>query len=130
MKETFKHGQGSATQGFGSRLAQERREKAAREQRDIAQKDVAEAVGSSGPSVSRWEAGVGGPPSDSMIERLAAYFGVTPSWLRYGQEPRQPDVPTGVIERDYEGAEPGTAKRTVEAKKPPAKKAAGGKGRR
>jgi transcriptional regulator with XRE-family HTH domain len=74
-------------QGFGERLAQERREKAARERRDIGQKDVAEAIGSSGPSVSRWESGVG-MPSEAMIVKLATYFGVKPAWLRYGQEPR------------------------------------------
>ncbi len=73
----------SVTKGFGDRLAQQRREKAARDQRDIGQKEVAEAVGASEPSVSRWEAGIG-VPRDATIQRLADYFGVTPGWLRYG----------------------------------------------
>lgn len=77
----------SATKGFGDRLAQARREKAAAEHRDISQKDVAAAIQSSGPSVSRWESGVG-VPSDRMLERLARFFAVTPGWLRYGQEPK------------------------------------------
>lgn len=114
---------------FGDRLAQERREKAARERTDVMQKDVADAVGTTPATVSRWEQGLV-KPGDAMMEKLAAYFGVTPSWMRYGQRPREPDTSTVDVVRDYEGAEPGTAKRTVEAKKPPAKKAAGGKGRR
>jgi len=77
----------TVTDSFGERLAQERREKAARERRDLSQKDVAEAIGSSGPSVSRWESDVG-MPSEAMIQKLAAYFGVTPGWLRYGHGPR------------------------------------------
>lgn len=111
----------SVTQGFGERLAQERREKAARERRDIGQKDVAEAVGSSGPSVSRWEAGLG-VPSDRMIGELARYFGVTPAWLRYGQEPRHAPAPElaapkpSIIQKAH-GQPPGTAKRAAEAAK-------------
>lgn len=88
MRKTFTDSQDSVTQEFGERLAQERREKAARERRDISQKDVAEAVGSTAPSVSRWENG-GSPPGDAMLRKLAAYFGVTPGWLRYGQLPRE-----------------------------------------
>lgn len=78
----------SVIKGFGERLAQERREKAARERRDIGQKDVAAAIGSSGPSVSRWESGLG-VPSDRMLEKLSRYFGVTMGYLRYGQGPRE-----------------------------------------
>ena len=75
-------------QGFGDRLAQERREKAARERRDVMQRDVATAVGTTPATVSRWEQGLA-KPGDHMMEKLAAYFGVTPGWLRYGQEPRE-----------------------------------------
>lgn len=88
MKESSKIRQPLAVEGFGARLAQERREKAARDRRDLTQADIAKAIGSSGPSVSRWEAGLG-VPSDRMVEALARYFGVTPAWLRYGQEPRE-----------------------------------------
>lgn len=79
----------SAAQGFGDRLAQERREKAARERRDIAQRDVARAVGVSAASLSRYEAG-DTLPDDEVIERLAAYYGVSRSWLRYGEGSRTP----------------------------------------
>lgn len=115
-------------QSFGERLAQERREKAARERRDISQKDVAEAVGSSAPSVSRWENG-GQPPGDAILERLARYFGVTMGWLRYGQEPRTyepaavppvlPSIAAGPISsrRAKEIAEQAEAKRAKPAVK-------------
>ncbi len=73
---------------FGERLAQERREKGVRERRDVLQKQVARAVGTTATSVSRWEKGIV-MPGDAMVRKLAAYFGVTPAWLRYGQEPRE-----------------------------------------
>lgn len=128
MGKTFTKQQLAVTQSFGDRLAQERREKAARDRCDISQKDVAEAVGSSAPSVSRWEKG-GPPPSDATLERLARYFGVTMGWLRYGQEPRRaPDDPfSGGVEfprsplhreiLEDEGEE---------AERPPSRRAAGG----
>lgn len=78
----------SGAKGFGKRVAQERREKAARDCRDIGQNEVAKAIGAAGPTVSRWEGGLT-MPGDRTIEKLAAYFGVTPAWLRYGQEPRE-----------------------------------------
>lgn len=70
--------------------------KAVRDRRDIDQKDVAAAVGASPATVSRWEAGLV-VPGDATIEKLARYFGVTPAWLRYGQEPRSPE-PTSKVE--------------------------------
>jgi transcriptional regulator with XRE-family HTH domain len=72
---------------FGLRVSQERRLKAARDCCDIGQKDVAKAVGTTPASVSRWEAGLN-MPSDRQLEKLAAYFGVTAAWLRYGVETR------------------------------------------
>lgn len=106
MEKKFTRTQRSVTHGFGDRIAQERRAKAYREQRDIGQKDVAEAVGATRPSVSRWEAG-GSPPNDEMIARLAAYFGVTPGWLRYGQEPRVAvGAPTMDLEKPQRGFVP------------------------
>ncbi len=74
---------------FGGRLAQARREKAARERRDILQKDVAAAIKTTPTTVSRWEAGVN-VPDDEMVRRLAKYFGVTPGWLRYGEGVDEP----------------------------------------
>lgn len=75
---------------FGERVAQERREKAARDRRDIGQKDVAEAVRTTPATVSRWEAGLN-MPDDAVLSKLASYFGVTPAWLRYGV----PETKTG-----------------------------------
>jgi len=72
----------------GERIAQERRLKAVREKRDIDQLVVAEAVGVTGPTISRWESG-DVIPRDGVLVELARYFGVTPAWLRYGQEPRE-----------------------------------------
>lgn len=87
---------------FAARVSQERREKAARERRDITQRDVADAVGTTNASVSRWEAGQNWPDDDALA-KLAKYFGVTRAWLRYGEEPRLAAVElpkVGDVERD------------------------------
>lgn len=124
MQETFTMLQMSATKGFGDRLAQERREKAARDRRDISQKDVAIRVGSSEPSVSRWESGLG-VPHDPTLQRLADYFGVTLGWLRYGQEPRKapvsPEPPVATTEaNEVASTEPGFSRpaRQAAARRP------------
>lgn len=78
----------SGAQQVGARIAQERRLKAAREARDIDQRDIAKAIGVTPGAVSRWESGVT-VPKDAAILALAKYFGVTPAWLHYGQEPRE-----------------------------------------
>lgn len=70
-------------QTLGARLAQKRREKAAREHRDIQQIDVAHAVGVSKASVSRYENDVD-TPRDAVLDRLAAFLDTTPAFLRYG----------------------------------------------
>ena len=72
----------------GDRIAQERRLKAARDCTDVDQRTVAEAVGVSAPTVSKWESGEA-TPRDGVLVELARYFGVTPAWLRYGQMPRE-----------------------------------------
>ena len=64
--------------------------KAAREARDVDQKAIAKAIGASESAVSRWENGES-IPKDQWLLKLAHYFGVTPAWLRYGQEPREED---------------------------------------
>jgi transcriptional regulator with XRE-family HTH domain len=74
----------SPAQAFGERLAQERREKAAREHRDITQRDVARAVGLTSAAISNYEKG-GTIPNDDILAKLAAFYGVRPSWLRYGE---------------------------------------------
>lgn len=73
---------------FGERVAQERREKSARERRDVLQREIAKAVKTTTTTVSRWEAGLV-IPGDEMLRRLADYFRVTPAWLRYGQAPKE-----------------------------------------
>jgi transcriptional regulator with XRE-family HTH domain len=74
-------------QAFAKRIAQERRLKAARDERDISNKDIAEAVGTSDANVSKWIAGLSMPRDDAMKD-LARYFGVRVAWLRYGEQPR------------------------------------------
>lgn len=80
-------GQLSATKGVGDRIAQERRLKAARDKRDIDQKEVAKAIGVTPGAVSRWENELA-VPKDDVIAKLAAYFGVRAGWLRYGEGER------------------------------------------
>lgn len=64
-------------------LAQARREMSARERRDIEQEEIAAAVGVSAAAYSRWEKGQRIPKEDD-VQKLAAFFGVTPAYLRYG----------------------------------------------
>ncbi len=70
-------------QTLGERIAQARREKAARDHEDIRQKDVAAAIGVSGTTISEAESDKQ-PPGEAVLLRLAAYLGVTPAYLRYG----------------------------------------------
>lgn len=74
---------------LGKRIQQARREKGLLEGRDVRQEEVAEACGVSGAAVSRWESDQK-LPRDENVWRLADYLGVTPGWLRYGQEPKRP----------------------------------------
>jgi transcriptional regulator with XRE-family HTH domain len=101
MQLSFREVHVTSVRGFGGRVAQERRLKAARDRRDIGQDDVAEAVEATPPTVSRWEAGLT-VPGDKKMERLAKYFGVTPAWLRYGQEPREAPEKTSLDPRAKE----------------------------
>ncbi len=70
-------------QTLGERIAQARREKAARDHRDIRQKDVAVAIGVSSATISEAESDKQ-PPGEGVLVRLADYLGVTPAYLRYG----------------------------------------------
>lgn len=80
---------------LGARLAQERRRKAYEEERDIDRTMIAEAVGTTHSSISRYEADVT-KPDDEMLGKLAAYFGVTRSWLRFGEGERLPPSSTEI----------------------------------
>jgi DNA-binding XRE family transcriptional regulator len=73
---------------LGKRIAQARREKAVYEGRDIDQIEVADAVGVTGAAVSRWESDQKSPRVGHLVQ-VAEYLGVTPSWLRYGVEPKR-----------------------------------------
>lgn len=83
-------------QAFGERLAQERREKAARERKDITQRTVAQAVGLTSAAISKYEAGET-IPNDNILAKLAAFYEVRPSWLRYGEGDKSPE-PTAVLD--------------------------------
>lgn len=74
--------------GFGERVSQERRQKGLDERRDVLKRDVARALGVSESTVGRWERGTL-PDDPELLERLAAYFGVTAAWLHYGVGPRE-----------------------------------------
>ena len=77
------------TQTLGKRLANERRRKAYEEERDIDKTDVAEAVGTTHSSISRYENDVS-KPDDAMLQKLADFYGVTRSWIRFGEGERRP----------------------------------------
>lgn len=83
---------------FGARFRRERRRKAHEDDRDWSLKDIAETLGTSLANVSRWDSG-SNMPGDDLMKRIAAFFGVTPGWLRYGEgerEARPPRQATGV----------------------------------
>jgi transcriptional regulator with XRE-family HTH domain len=106
---------------LGQRLAQLRREKAARDHRDIDQAEIAKAIGIGAGKqsyVSRWENDI--IPRDEVLAKLAGYYGVTLGWLRYGEGEKYADPKTPIIkererERDITAAhQPGaTSKRAV-----------------
>lgn len=77
---------------FGLRLAQERRKKGLAEQRDLTRRDVARVIGVAESTFGRWEMGEAMPREREFAE-LAAYYGVTRAWLRYGVEPREAEPP-------------------------------------
>jgi transcriptional regulator with XRE-family HTH domain len=70
-------------QEVGQRIAQARRELAARERRDVQRTDLATAAGVDPSTITAWEQGKKSPREDALA-RLAAYLGVTPAFLRYG----------------------------------------------
>lgn len=61
----------------------------ARERRDVTGEEIAEAVGVSAAAYSRWEKGQRSP-KENDVAKLAAFFGVTPAYLRYGIAPSAP----------------------------------------
>lgn len=69
-----------------------------REQRGIAQKNVAISLGVKAPSVSEWENGRSNPSLDNLIA-LADLFGVTTDYL-LGRDNRMMDVKTDLKDGD------------------------------
>lgn len=82
-------------EAFGKRVAQERRHKAVREERDVMPTEVANAIGVALSTYQRWEGGEVWP-RDPALNRLAEYFGVQPAWLRYGVGPARSATRTGL----------------------------------
>lgn len=68
---------------MGERIAQARRELGVRERRDVTRADLAAACRVVPSAVTYWETDEKTPREDAL-ERLAAYLGVTPAYLRYG----------------------------------------------
>jgi transcriptional regulator with XRE-family HTH domain len=81
---------------LGERLAQERREKSVREWRDVGHQEIADAVGISQPTYSRYESD-STKPDDETLGRLAAYFGTTRAWLRFAEGDHRPVVLKGML---------------------------------
>lgn len=71
-------------QEIGERLRQLRREKAAKDRRDVEVQEVAVAVGVSTAAYSRYENGKR-KPEDSVLLRLATYFKTSRSFIRHGE---------------------------------------------
>lgn len=126
-------------QEIAARIAQLRRRKSFLEERDVTQAEVAGATGISLESYSRYENGKRRPP-EGAIEKLAAFFGVTAVFIRYGigEQPittfRIPDSMAEMFSRALRDEAPPSPTADPPAEGPPApqKKAAGdrpGRGR-
>lgn len=76
----------SHQQQVADRLKQLRRKKAYDEARDVTQAEVADAVGLVTETFTRYEGGKRKIP-DEVVIALATFYGVTPSFIRYGTEP-------------------------------------------
>lgn len=83
--------QPTAAERFGHRLRQLRREKAAREERDLDQAEVAEAVGDTQPNLAKMEKGRL-PKDIEKVKRYAAYYGVNWIWLLHDEGPKGLEV--------------------------------------
>lgn len=82
MYKTMPKGTGEA-ETAGERIAQARRELAAKRREDISQTGLAALVGVEPPTVSRWEAGLKTPSGPNLL-KLARVLEKSPEWLIYG----------------------------------------------
>jgi transcriptional regulator with XRE-family HTH domain len=71
--------------GFGARLFQARMNLAARRGRSVSQVEVGKELGVTGVAVGSWESGEKEPGKLEMVARLAAFLGVRPGWLAFGE---------------------------------------------
>jgi transcriptional regulator with XRE-family HTH domain len=69
---------------LGERIKQARRVRGAAEARDVTQTEVAEALGVTPITVTRWESDARAPSLDA-IERLADLLQVSVAWLAFGR---------------------------------------------
>lgn len=65
---------------------------------DVTRAQLAEMVGVSLSTVSRWEDDLRNPEEEALA-KLASVLQVTPAWLRYGAEPMRPEVETSAEQR-------------------------------
>lgn len=98
--------QSTGKKGFSERLRRERRLKAVAEDRDIENQEIAEALGFDAATVGRWFLGKSMPRDDATMEVLAAYFGVTRSYLRYGEGDRVRPLVVPESKRDSDSPHP------------------------
>jgi transcriptional regulator with XRE-family HTH domain len=116
-------------QEVAERLAQLRREKSARERRDVLQSEIALAAGVSVVTYGRYENGKRKIP-DEVIIALAAFYGVKPGFLRYGEPMGEQPITTFRIP-DSMAETFSRARRDAAtpapAEEPPKKTAAGGR---
>jgi transcriptional regulator with XRE-family HTH domain len=90
------------TRTLGFRLAQTRREKQVADERDIDFGEIAKAARVSISTYSRYEADIT-KPDDDTLGLLASYYGVTRSWLRFGEGDKYPPPKTVIRVQDEQG---------------------------
>lgn len=70
-------------ESVGDRIRQARLDLAAARRREVTQVEVGRALGVTGVTVGRWEAG-GAEPSLALIRKLADFLETDPRWLAFG----------------------------------------------
>ena len=101
--------------------------------RDLSQNDIAEMVGVSGATVSRWESDVAEPQNAAILGRLAEVLGVTRSYLAFGEGPKAAaePIPPEYLVTNHEGGRDGMeVARELEARREAERKAAAAKRRK
>lgn len=103
---------------FGRRLRQLRREKAATEERDVEQGEVAAAVKDTQPNVARYERGRI-PRDIDVVKRLATFYRVNWIWLLHGEGEK---YPPSMTEEERPRPAPSARSAAVGGAKPPRKR--------